>query len=112
MQNVVDFDIAEEQYRGLPNKIKFLREQVLGLTRPQFVGAMATDDPKLVISQETLRNMEKEGKGSATTRTRIHTTLNGLLTAKGYKPVDKTVLLAPLPLSPGVVSTPSELPKV
>jgi hypothetical protein len=96
MPNVIDFSVANARYAGHPNRIEFIREQILGMKRPDLIEVMRAVSARNVISTETLRNIEKKGGGSPASIARILEAINLELTKRGYDPVSHSVLMAPM----------------
>lgn len=97
MSKVIDFSTVDKRYAGLPNRIEFIREQILFMKRPDLIDVMRNLSSSRVISTETLRNIEKKGGGSVTSVARIREALNVELVKRGYAPIDQAALLTPMP---------------
>jgi hypothetical protein len=107
MPNPVDFSAVIDAFRVLPNRIKFLREQVLALDRGQFTDEMKRRNILHEMSTETLRKLEREGDGSTATVTRVLNAINALLKEQDYEPVTRAMLLAPWESLAGVTPAPT-----
>lgn len=96
MANDIDFSVADKRYANRPNRIEFIREQLLGMKRPDVVDVMRAVSERNVISAETLRKIEKTGGGSPASISRILEALNLELKKRGYVAVSHAVLMAPM----------------
>ncbi len=77
------------------NKVEKTRVARLALKRTEFVKAVVAADPSLAISTETLKKVERDDKGSDTTRAKILQGVNKLLALKGEPPVTADFLFSP-----------------
>jgi hypothetical protein len=97
MSKAIDFSTPDKRYAGRPNRIEFIREQILFMKRPDLIDVMRTLSSSRVMSKETLRNIEKNGGGSVTSVARIREAINLELVKREYAPIDEASLLTPIP---------------